>query len=97
MTSDQPDWETYPNLDGVITKSDVALKAPASFPLPTSTTEVSQLLRQYAPGWQLNCSPPPTTTTKPSSFVNDSGIVKGFFQGPTGSGLWTPRRCRRRS
>ena len=51
--------------------------------------KVSQLLRQYAPGWQFEL----LTTTDDDNRetvvfrVNDSGIVKGFFRAPTGSGF----------
>ena len=88
MTSDQPDWETYPNLDGVITKSDVQKKG--SFGHFVNHMKVSQLLRQHAPGWQfelLTTTDDDNRETVVFRAPNGTGMLRGVFRAPTGSGF----------
>lgn len=91
MTSDQPNWETYPNLDGVITKSDVSVKGSGKFSAAyVNHMKVSQLLRQHAPGWQfelLTTTDDDNRETVVFRAPDGTGMLRGFFRAPTGSGF----------
>ena len=92
MTSDSsPDWETYPNLDGVITKADVSVKGSGKFSAAyVNHMKVSQLLRQHAPGWQfelLTTTDDDNRETVVFRAPDGTGMLRGFFRAPTGSGF----------
>lgn len=86
-----PNWENYPDLDGVITTADVEKKPGGSFAASyVNHMKVSQLLRKHAPGWQFELR---TTTDENARETHvfrapdGSGYVVGFFRAPTGSGF----------
>ena len=86
-----PNWEDYPDLDGVITTADVEKKGGGNFAASyVNHMKVSQLLRKHAPGWQFELR---TTTDENARETHvfrapdGSGYVVGFFRAPTGSGF----------
>ena len=61
-----PNWEDYPDCDGVITSADVEKKGGGKFSATyVNHMKVSQLLRKHAPGWQFELR---TTTDENASF-----------------------------
>ena len=86
-----PDWDNYPDLDGVITTADVEQKGGGKFAATyVNHMKVAQLLRKHATGWQFELR---TTTDEKARETHvfrapdGSGYVVGFFRAPTGSGF----------
>ena len=81
-----PNWDDYPDLDGVITTADVDSKGTGKFSAQyINHMKVSQLLRKHAPGWQFELR---TTTDENARETHvfrapdGSGYVVGFFRAP---------------
>ena len=86
-----PDWDTYPDLDGVITTADTTTKGSGNFSATfVNHMKVAQLMRKHAKGWQFELR---TTTDEHSRETHvfrapdGTGYVVGFFRAPTGSGF----------
>ena len=91
-----PNWENYPDLDGVITTADVETKGGGKFSAQfINHMKVSQLLRKHAKGWQFELR---TTTDENARETHvfrapdGSGYVV-VLPCPTGSGFLTRRTC----
>ena len=86
-----PNWDNFPDCDGVITSADIEKKPGGSFAAKyVNHMKVSQLLRKHAAGWQFELR---TTTDENARETHvfrapdGSGYVVGFFRAPTGSGF----------
>ena len=87
----KPDWEQFPNLDGVITEKDLDTKGEQNSkysPKYVNWCKTAAKLREHAPGWQFELRSYITPEGLPSyvwKAPDGTGYVVGYFRAPKGS------------
>ena len=83
-----PDWEQFPNLDGVIQDKDIEYKGKVPF---VRWMIIQAYLAQHAPGWHFALRMTIDTETQAETPLYRSGdgtaYILGYFRAPKGSGF----------
>ena len=88
--SDQhtPNWDNFPNLDGVIQDSDIEYKGKVPY---VRWMIIQAYLAQHAPGWhfalRMTCDPDTQAETPLYRSGDGTAYILGYFRAPKGSGF----------
>ena len=87
-----PNWDDYPNLDGLINQADIETKGTGSFKADyVPWMKIQALLNEHAPGWQFALRTTINSVDQSETPLykagDGTGYILGYFRAPKGSGF----------
>ena len=87
-----PNWDNYPNLDGLIKPEDIETKGGGKFAADyVPWMKIQSLLHEHARGWQFalrtTINPVDQSETALYKAGDGTGYILGYFRAPKGSGF----------